>query len=98
MNAQSRYRIIAVARAQDVVLLRSGTAAALMIAAGWLGPPNHLVCVCVTAQVPDSGGVYFVPAFSGLLAPHWDDTARGAILGLTGVCVHVPHKGFQDWF
>jgi len=35
-------------------------------------------------SVPDTGGVYIVPAFSGLLAPHWDDTARGAILGLTG--------------
>ncbi|MDR1767464.1 MAG: glycerol kinase, partial [Propionibacteriaceae bacterium] len=32
---------------------------------------------------PDNGGVYFVPAFSGLFAPHWDTTARGAIVGLT---------------
>ena len=31
-----------------------------------------------------NGGVYFVPAFSGLGAPHWDPRARGAILGLTG--------------
>ncbi|MDR1740760.1 MAG: glycerol kinase GlpK [Synergistaceae bacterium] len=31
----------------------------------------------------DSGGVYFVPAFSGLFAPHWDMDARGAVLGLT---------------
>lgn len=29
-------------------------------------------------------GVFFVPAFSGLLAPHWRADARGAILGLTG--------------
>ena len=29
-------------------------------------------------------GVFFVPAFSGLLAPHWRPDARGAILGLTG--------------
>ncbi len=36
------------------------------------------------AQVNDTAGVYFVPAFSGLLAPHWDNTARGTILGLTG--------------
>ncbi|MBW4538430.1 MAG: glycerol kinase GlpK [Myxacorys chilensis ATA2-1-KO14] len=35
-------------------------------------------------QVPDNGGVYFVPAFSGLGAPHWDMGARGAFLGLTG--------------
>lgn len=34
--------------------------------------------------VPDTGGVYFVPAFSGLLAPHWQDHARGTIVGLTG--------------
>jgi glycerol kinase len=35
-------------------------------------------------QVPDSGGVYFVPAFSGLGAPHWDMSARGAFMGITG--------------
>jgi glycerol kinase len=33
--------------------------------------------------VPDNGGVYFVPAFSGLFAPHWRDDARGVIVGLT---------------
>ena len=33
--------------------------------------------------VDDNGGVYFVPAFSGLFAPYWRDDARGAILGLT---------------
>ena len=33
--------------------------------------------------VPDNGGVYFVPAFTGLGAPHWDPYARGMILGLT---------------
>lgn len=31
----------------------------------------------------DSGGVYFVPAFSGLFAPYWDTSARGIIVGLT---------------
>lgn len=34
-------------------------------------------------KVPDTGGVYFVPAFVGLGTPHWDMYARGAILGLT---------------
>jgi len=34
-------------------------------------------------RVPDAGGVYFVPAFVGLGAPHWDPYARGAIVGLT---------------
>ncbi|MBN9241074.1 MAG: glycerol kinase [Micrococcales bacterium 70-64] len=37
----------------------------------------------LAASVPDNGGVYFVPAFSGLFAPHWRSDARGAILGLT---------------
>ncbi|MCL2872048.1 MAG: glycerol kinase GlpK [Betaproteobacteria bacterium] len=39
-------------------------------------------------KVPDNGGVYFVPAFAGLGAPHWDAYARGAIIGLT--------RGTQD--
>jgi glycerol kinase len=34
-------------------------------------------------SVPDNGGVYFVPAFAGLGAPHWDQYARGSISGLT---------------
>jgi glycerol kinase len=34
-------------------------------------------------QVSDNGGVYFVPAFSGLFAPYWRSDARGAIVGLS---------------
>ena len=34
-------------------------------------------------QVPDNGGVYMVPAFAGLGAPHWNQHARGTIVGLT---------------
>jgi glycerol kinase len=34
-------------------------------------------------QVPDNGGIYFVPAFSGLFAPYWRSDARGAIVGLS---------------
>ncbi|WP_271394210.1 glycerol kinase GlpK [Neomicrococcus lactis] len=37
----------------------------------------------LAASVPDNGGVYFVPAFSGLFAPYWRPEARGAIQGLT---------------
>ncbi len=37
----------------------------------------------LAASVPDSNGVYLVPAFVGLGAPHWDPRARGALLGLT---------------
>ena len=37
----------------------------------------------LAASVADNGGVYFVPAFSGLFAPYWRSDARGAIVGLT---------------
>ncbi len=37
----------------------------------------------LAASVGDNGGVYFVPALTGLGAPHWDPTARGAIFGIT---------------
>jgi glycerol kinase len=37
----------------------------------------------LAASVPDNGGVYIVPAFSGLFAPHWRADARGTIVGLT---------------
>lgn len=38
----------------------------------------------LAASVEDNGGVYLVPAFAGLGAPHWDPLARGTIIGLTG--------------
>jgi len=37
----------------------------------------------LAASVPDTGGVYLVPAFAGLGAPHWDAYARGTLVGLT---------------
>ncbi len=37
----------------------------------------------LAASVEDNGGIYFVPAFSGLYAPYWKDNARGVIAGLT---------------
>jgi glycerol kinase len=37
----------------------------------------------LAASVPDNGGVYLVPAFTGLGAPHWDPYARGVLAGLT---------------
>lgn len=41
-------------------------------------PPETLA-----GQVQSNDGVYFVPAFTGLYAPHWDPTARGTLIGLT---------------
>lgn len=38
----------------------------------------------LASSVEDNGGIYFVPAFSGLYAPYWKSDARGAILGMTG--------------
>ena len=37
----------------------------------------------LATSVPDNGGVYFVPALTGMGAPYWDQYARGAMLGLT---------------
>lgn len=37
----------------------------------------------LASTVPDSGGVYFVPALTGLAAPYWDQYARGTIVGIT---------------
>ena len=38
----------------------------------------------MSLAVKDTGGVYFVPAFAGLAAPHWDQYARGMMIGITG--------------
>jgi glycerol kinase len=40
-------------------------------------------CEELARSISDTGGVYLVPAFAGLGAPHWDAEARGALLGLT---------------
>ncbi len=54
----------------------------------WLRDELHFITESIdseyfAAKVPDSGGVYVVPAFTGLGAPYWDMHARGSILGLT---------------
>jgi len=48
---------------------------------GLIGSSNEVEKLA--GQVEDNGGVYFVPAFSGLYAPHWNERARGTIMGLT---------------
>ena len=49
-------------------------------------------------SVPDNGGVYLVPAFTGLGAPHWDPHARGAIVGLTrgSTAGHIARAALQS--
>ena len=48
--------------------------------------------------VPDSGGVMFVPAFTGLGAPHWNPDARGTIVGLTrgSTIAHIARAALES--
>ncbi len=52
----------------------------------------------LAARVPDNGGVYLVPAFTGLGAPHWDAEARGVILGITRgtTAAHVARAALES--
>ena len=55
---------------------------------GWLKDGMRLIhdereCADIARTVKDTGGVYLVPAFVGLGAPHWDSRARGTITGIT---------------
>jgi glycerol kinase len=52
----------------------------------------------LAGSVPDSGGVYFVPAFAGLGAPHWDRYARGSISGMTGgtTAAHIARAALES--
>lgn len=51
----------------------------------------------LAASVPDSGGVYLVPAFAGLGAPHWDQYARGTLTGLTrgSTAAHIARAALE---
>lgn len=51
----------------------------------------------LAASVPNTGGVYLVPAFAGLGAPHWDPYARGTIVGLTRgtTAAHLVRAGLE---
>ncbi len=49
---------------------------------GLIGSASEIETLAMTVE--DNGGCYFVPAFSGLFAPHWRSDARGVIAGLTG--------------
>jgi len=52
----------------------------------------------LAAQVPDSGGVFLVPAFVGLGAPHWDPYARGVMVGLRRetTAAHIAHAALES--
>ncbi len=52
----------------------------------------------LAARAKDNGGVYLVPAFAGLGAPHWDAAARGTIVGLTRgtTAAHLAHAALES--
>jgi glycerol kinase len=52
----------------------------------------------LASSVEDTGGVYFVPAFAGLGAPHWDAYARGAMFGLTrgSTSAHIARAALES--
>ncbi len=65
-----------------------GSIAVTGSAVQWLRDQLHIInsaaeSESLAARVDDNGGVYFVPAFSGLFAPYWRSDARGAIVGLS---------------
>ena len=61
----------------------SVTGAAVQWLGEFLGLAGSAEVAALAASVPDASGLYLVPAFVGLGAPHWNDAARGLIAGLT---------------
>ncbi|MBN9108310.1 MAG: glycerol kinase GlpK [Pseudonocardia sp.] len=73
---------------EDVVYALEGSIAVTGSAVQWLRDQLGIISgaaqsEALARQVDDNGGVYFVPAFSGLFAPYWRSDARGAIVGLS---------------
>ena len=67
--------------------------------AQFLGGANTAATVAdLAATMDDAGGVYVVPAFAGLGAPHWDDRARGLVSGLTrgSTAAHVARATLES--
>src|SRR5271154_2919034 len=74
--------------AEPAVFALEGSIAVTGAAVQWLRDQLGIISSAaqseaLAAQVDDTGGVYFVPAFSGLFAPYWRADARGAIVGLS---------------
>jgi glycerol kinase len=73
---------------EPAVYALEGSIAVTGSAVQWLRDQLHVISSAAEVEslagtVPDNGGVYFVPAFSGLFAPYWRSDARGAIVGLS---------------
>ena len=72
----------------DPVYALEGSIAVTGSAIQWLRDQLHVITEAsevndLASTVSDNGGVYFVPAFSGLFAPYWRSDARGAVVGLS---------------
>lgn len=73
---------------QDVVYALEGSIAIAGALVQWMRDNLRMIdkaeeIETLAKSVEDNGGIYFVPAFSGLFAPYWRSDARGALLGLT---------------
>ncbi|MEV5498544.1 glycerol kinase GlpK [Nonomuraea fuscirosea] len=74
--------------ADPTIFALEGSIAVTGSAVQWLRDQLHIITSAAQSetlarQVDDNGGMYFVPAFSGLFAPYWRADARGAIVGLS---------------
>ena len=72
----------------DAIYALEGSIAVTGSAVQWLRDQLGIITSAADIEalaisVPDNGGLYFVPAFSGLFAPHWRSDARGAIVGMS---------------
>jgi glycerol kinase len=72
----------------DTIFALEGSIAVTGSAVQWLRDQLGIIASAseieaLANSVPDNGGIYFVPAFSGLFAPYWRSDARGAIVGLS---------------
>jgi glycerol kinase len=73
---------------QDAIYALEGSSAITGALVQWLRDNLGLIeksadIEGLARSVDDNGGIYFVPAFSGLFAPYWKSNARGAIVGMT---------------
>ena len=84
----SKHGLLATTTAQPSHFALEGSVFVAGAAVQWLRDNLHIIpsapeIEALASSVDDSGGVVFIPAFTGLGAPHWNPDARGAILGMT---------------
>lgn len=101
----SQHRLLSTVNYQLKDQLAYGIEGSIFVAGAtvqWLRDAVHMITdatdsAALAKTVPDNGGVYLVPAFTGLGAPYWDPLARGAILGLTrdSTQAHIVRAGLE---